>query len=49
MKGEFHYRRNADGTFDSIRLRCYLTAGSAGKEEPSHQSNPKWYSEHLEQ
>jgi hypothetical protein len=36
MKGEkcsqFNYRVNADGTIDSICLRCYLTAGSAKNE-----------------
>jgi hypothetical protein len=28
----FHRRRNKDGTFDSICLRCFLTAASAPEE-----------------
>ncbi len=30
---EFHYRRNADGTWDSICLRCFLTIGTAARIE----------------
>jgi hypothetical protein len=29
MKGEFHHRVNADGTIDSICLRCFLTVAKA--------------------
>jgi hypothetical protein len=36
MKSEFHHRVNADGTVDSICLRCYLTAGSARDETALH-------------
>jgi hypothetical protein len=38
MKGaQFHYRVNADGTIDSICLRCYLTAAKAEKEADLHE------------
>jgi hypothetical protein len=43
MKGQFYHRLNADGTTDSICLRCYLTAvrGHIGSDlqelEASHQ------------
>jgi hypothetical protein len=29
----FAYRRNSDGSYDSICLRCYATAASARKDE----------------
>jgi hypothetical protein len=33
---QYHYRENADGTIDSICLRCYLSAGSARNETVLH-------------
>jgi hypothetical protein len=33
---QYHYRENADGTIDSICLRCYLSAGSARNETELH-------------
>jgi hypothetical protein len=37
MKGDFHRRLKADGTFDSICLRCYLTAARAENETDLHE------------
>jgi hypothetical protein len=41
MNGEnfsqFHRRQNADGTIDSICLRCFLTAASAENETDLHK------------
>jgi hypothetical protein len=37
MKGKFHYRVNADGTIDSICLRCFLTAAKAENESDLHE------------
>ena len=36
-RGGFAYRQNADGTIDSICLRCFLTAGKALKVAALHE------------
>ena len=36
-RGGFAYRQNADGTIDSICLRCFLTAGKALKVAVLHE------------
>ena len=30
---EYQYRKNQDGTFDSICLYCFLTVGTASRKE----------------
>jgi hypothetical protein len=39
--GEFAHRQNADGTFDSICLSCYLTVSSALSESALVQRETK--------
>jgi hypothetical protein len=34
---QFYYRENANGTMDSICLRCYLTAATAESEADLHE------------
>jgi hypothetical protein len=47
MKSGFHHRLKADGTIDSICLRCFLTAATAENEadlpklEAAHQCEDK--------
>ena len=36
LSGAFTYRRNLDGTSDSICLRCFLTAASSPREDELH-------------